>query len=470
MNVKRIKGCGMFRPGRISPTTHVEHADERALGGAPTSFSSALGRKFVMAFRSCALLALGVLLCAGAQASDEPKAGELRTGEAVWKADADLEIKGLITVARNAAERKAWVEAEAAYQKLLTLGVANAAKRDALLEMGAMFEKSKAYAKAAMVYEGFLDRFRDDPAAADVSIRLGRACRELGAFQTALAKFYNALHSSLRVKGPDAEAAQRQLALKAQFEIAETHFAKGDYTEAKRFFVRLLALDMGEDDRELVEFRLASTVSLLGDPGEAAALARKFLTEHPQSARTSETYYLLAQALQKLGRNDEAAKETMKLLKEEKPREKEAPETWRRWKMRTGMELAGSLYGKGDALNALTIYQRLAELDTRPEWRWPIVYQIGLCFERLRLAPRALEAYAYLTSGELPKSAGDSPMADLPAIREMAQWKMDYLRWSMGTDQTLSKVLKPDWKSAAIQPLKFRETAPSDVGATGGGE
>ena len=60
-----------------------------------------------------------------------------------------------------------------------------------------------------------------------------------------------------------------------------------------------------------------------------------------------------------------------------------------------------------------------------------------------------------------------SPVADLPAIREMAQWKMDYLRWSTDVDQSLSKVLKPDWKTAGIQPLKFRETAPSEVGATG---
>jgi tetratricopeptide (TPR) repeat protein len=414
-----------------------------------------------------------------AHASEVPKTGEpkaiieAKTPETIWKAEAGMEIKGLMTVARNAVDRKAWVEAEAAYQKLLTLGIADSAKRDALLEMGAVFEKSKAYAKAAIVYEGFLDRYRDDAAAADVSIRLGRACRELGAFQTALAKFYNALHSSLRVKGPDAEAAQRKLALKAQFEIAETHFAKGDYAEAKRFFTRLLALDMGDDDRELVEFRLASTVSLLGDPGEAAALSRKFLTEHPQSARSSETFYLLAQALQKLGRGEEAAKETLKILKEEKPREKESPEAWRRWKMRTGMELADALYNKGDAMNALTIYQRLAELDSRPEARWPMVYQIGLCFERLRLTQRALEAYTYLTNGELPKKSGpDSPVADFGGIREMAQWKMDYLRWATDTDQSLSKVLKPDWKSAGIQPLKFRETAPSEVGATGdsGGE
>jgi tetratricopeptide (TPR) repeat protein len=408
---------------------------------------------------SSALLAT-VLMPAG----EATEASSPETNETLRQADAALEIKGLLIVAHNAANRRAWNDAEAAYHKILVLPVPDAAKHDALLEMGRMFEIAKAYAKAAMVYEGFLERFRDDPAAADVSIRLGRACRELGAFQTALEKFYNALHSSLRVTGDNAVAAQRQLALKAQFEIAETHFAKGDYAEAKRFFARLLLLDMTAEDRELVEFRLAATNGLLGDPGEAAALARGFLNDHADSERSADAHYLLAQSLQKLGRSDEAAKETLKLLKIEKPREKETPEVWRRWKMKTGAELASALYEKGDAMNALTIYQRLADLDARPEWRWPIVYQIGLCFERLRLTQRALEAYAYLANGELPKTADkDSTIADLPALKEMAQWKMEYVRWAADVDHSLSKILKPDWKTAAIQPLKFRETPVSPV-------
>ncbi len=407
------------------------------------------------------------LAIVGSIATASEPATEPKSAAVVWKAEAAMEIRGLLTVARNAAERKAWADAEAAYHRVLTLAVPDAAKRDALLEMGRMFENTKAHAKAAMVYEGFLERFRDDPASADVSIRLGRACRELGAFESALQKFYNALHSSLRVTGDGAAKAQQKLALKAQFEIAETHFAKGDYAEAKRFFSRLLNLDMTTEDRELVQFRLASTIGLLGDPGEAAALARQFLTEHPDSGRTAEAYYLLAQSLQKLGRHDEAAKETLKLLKVEKPREKDASDRWRRWQMKTGTELASALYEKGDALNALAIYQRLAELDPQPQWRWPIVYQIGLCFERLRLTQRALEAYAFLVGGELPKTAATKGLvADLPALQEMAQWKMDYLRWATDVDHSLSKVLKPDWKTAALQPLKFRDTAVSNVQAS----
>lgn len=408
-------------------------------------------------------LAVILVGAVGCLAAEEPDAAA-KENETIFRADAGLEIKGLLIAAHQAADRKAWDDAEAAFHKILELAVPDVAKHDALLDMGRMFETNKAYAKVAMVYEGFLERFPNDPAAADVSIRLGRACRELGAFQTALAKFYNALNSSLRLTGgDDVLAAQKKLALKAQFEIAQTHFAKGDYAEAKRFFTRLLALDMTPEDRELVQFRLASTTALLGNPGEAAALAKQFLQEHPDSDSAAETYYLLSQSLQKLGRNDEATQVTLKLLQQEQSREKSAPEVWRRWKLRTGSELASALYENGDAMHALTIYQRLADLDPSPENRWPMVYQIALCFERLRLTQRALEAYTYLVNAPLPTTTAANAVAtDLPALKDMAQWKIDYLNWATNVDRDLSRVLKPDWQTAGIQPLKFRET-PAEV-------
>lgn len=394
---------------------------------------------------------------------------EKKTDETVFREEASLEIKGLLTVARNAVKSKRWDDAESAFHKILSLAVPDEEKQKALLEMGQMFETAKMTSKVVLVYEAYLEHFRDTPAEPDVYIRLGRACRELGAFQTALAKFYNALHASLRSTDEKSVEAAKKLALKAQFEIAETHFAKGDYSEAKRFFSRLLAVDMSPADHELVQFRLISTTALLGDSGEAVAVAKTFLNEHPTSGSSAEANYTLAQSLQKLGRLDESAKVTLKLLKEEKPTEKQTPEAWRRWKLRTGSDLANALYEKGDAMDALTIYQRLAELDPAPESRWPVVYQMGLCFERLRLSQRALEAYAYIVKADLPKNTVSKPTTDLGALKDMAQWKMEYIRWATDVDHSLSQVLKPDWQTAAAgQPLKFRETPVAGAPATEG--
>jgi tetratricopeptide (TPR) repeat protein len=408
------------------------------------------------------LLRCGCLLMAGTvAAANAPDDTTEPAGAKIWRKQASEEIQGLLTVARKYTQAKNWVDAEAAFHKILSLSIPDKEKRDAMLEMGRMFEASKSYSKIVLTYESFLERFPDDPADVDISIRLGRACRELGAFQSALGKFYNALHDSMRPVGAAGVAEQKKLALRAQFEIAETHFAKGDYAEARRFYSRLVLLDMGDDDRTLVQFRLAYTVYLIGDFGESVALNRRFIDEHPSSEHTAESYYLLSRSLQKLGRSDEAAKETLNLLKEEDSRQASAPDSWKRWQKRAGTEVGSELYEHGDAKNALAIFQRVAELDSTPESRLPAVYQIGLCFERLRLFSRALEAYTYITSDASRKGATPASSSNAGGIKEMAQWRIDYLGWITNADRQLGSVLRSDWQSS-IKPLKFHEAPPDE--------
>jgi len=106
------------------------------------------------------------------------------------------------------------------------------------------FEASKNFSKAALTYESFLERFPEDPAEVDVSIRLGRACRELGAFKSALGKFYNALHGSMRPVGP--EVADRQKKTRSPRTVRnrrepifakETTRKRGDSTAASFFWI-----------------------------------------------------------------------------------------------------------------------------------------------------------------------------------------------------------------------------------------
>jgi hypothetical protein len=80
----------------------------------------------------------------------------------------------------------------------------------------------------------------------------------------------------------------------------------------------------------------------------------------------------------------------------------------------------------------------------------------------LRLFNRAFEAYAYITSaqpsGKDAKPAGANYFGE---IKEMAQWRVDYLHWITNADRELGSVLKPDWQTA-VKPLKFREGPPDE--------
>ncbi|MDE0820781.1 MAG: hypothetical protein OSA95_06650, partial [Opitutales bacterium] len=56
---------------------------------------------------------------------------------------------------------------------------------------------------------------------------------------------------------------------------------------------------------------------------------------------------------------------------------------WIRWQKKAGNQLANEHFEEGETLNAIEIYQKMIILDSTPKWQAPIVYQLGLCFERL---------------------------------------------------------------------------------------
>ena len=130
---------------------------------------------------------------------------------------------------------------------------------------------------------------------------------------------------------------------------------------------------------------------------------------------------------------------------------------WVRWQKKAGNQLANEHFEEGETLNAIEIYQKMIILDSAPKWQAPIVYQLGLCFERLGGAtynPKAIQAYEILTNPDknpktwetwtesveksLVQSGGsvDENLADVLQNQEqfiyrMAQWRLKNLRWNL---------------------------------------
>ena len=122
-------------------------------------------------------------------------------------------------------------------------------------------------------------------------------------------------------------------------------------------------------------------------------------------------------------------------MKEQDSRKSKAPEKWLFWQKKAGNEFANDLYQRGEYLNALTIYQSLATLTDSPDWQWPVIYQMGLCFEKLRVDRRAAEAYKYIID---ESKKPERKLAELPdsvrGLVEMAQWRGEQLVWKSGTE------------------------------------
>ncbi len=375
------------------------------------------------------------------------------------------QLIGQTQLAQRAAATGDTDTAERAYERLLTLPAPTIEKRNALLQMGAFYKQHRQLAKAAAVYEKILALFPDDPANLNLYFDLGRTYREAGLYDLAISRFYSVLNAAISQNdGQEETRVRRNLSLMARFEIAEASYAKGDFAAASKFYSRLQLLELPPADRPTVAFKNAQSLFQLADLAAAAAALRGFIDEYPASQRTPEARNLLARAYQKLKRPREATETVLTLLRLEK--KSGDPGDLARWQKETGRQVAAQFYDDGDFRSAATIYQTLATLDTAADWQWPIVYEIGLCFERLNLPDRAREAYAFLQRPP-PGAKDDGPPATLPpaleAIRGMAKWRQEHLAWQQGSEAQLQALLGPLRK--APDPLLPTDVAPPTAGA-----
>ena len=366
-------------------------------------------------------------------------------------------IKSMEIEIQQALEMNETALAEKLFAQLMCLGAPTSRKRDAMLRMARQLEeKQKQPAKAIVVYEQFLGNFPDDPEAPETLLRLGRLYRSTGANASALNKFYSVLYSSLQLKTGDDYT---DSSLRAKMEIAHTHFAAGEFQKAGDLYSKIKLLKMSPEESSEVAFRLAYISYLSGEYANSLTEAQAFLDTFPSSPLAPEAQYLFIQSLKKLGRDTEAMKETIELLQAGQKYGKTKPAVWAYWQRKTGNEIANELYESGDAFGALTIYQKLAALNDAPDWRGPTIYQIGLCYERLRHFDRAREAYRYIID-KIPAStktaSGDAIVGEnVSTVRDMAEWRLEHLALLEKTEKEMfpliNKPILPPQQPTASQ-------------------
>ena len=154
-----------------------------------------------------------------------------------------------------------------------------------------------------------------------------------------------------------------------------------------------------------------------------------------------EARYLLAVSYRRLHRPLEALVEALELLRTEKALTAKDPKLWIYWQRKTGNQIANEFYEQGDSANALPIYLTLSELSPEPVWRLPIVYQIGLCYERLGEASEAIASYQTILDNARNAKGDDSARPELADLARMAAWRLDQITWQQNTQQRLLLLL-----------------------------
>ncbi len=357
--------------------------------------------------------------------------------------DASLktEVAGYAQLAKEAADKEKWPLADHFLRLLVNLPCPESEKKTALREIAESYEKNRQQTKAITIYEKMIELFPRDADLPDLFFKVGLLYRETGAYGRAIARLYSVLNTALKIN-ERGFTSYRDLSQRAQMEIAETYLLTADYKQAGKFFQLLARSELTDEQRARVQFKSLHCQFLLDDSAGAVVASEKFLTDFPDDASVPECRFIQASALRSIGRKKEAFDAVLALLRAEKANREKAPDRWAYWQKKTGNEFANEFYKQGDFLSALTIYQTLAKLGEEPEWQWPVIYQMGLCFERLRLVSRAAEAYKYIIDqSKKAVPEGGTLSENITSLVQMAQWRGEQLAWQYTTETQLQHLL-----------------------------
>jgi len=408
---------------------------------------------------------------AGAPAADAPPREELtaapgsptiarpdpKAGDKAAESLAAKEAASLLTLGRRLVDREDYSAAEVAFRQILNRREFSVAdKQEALIAIARMFRKQGNLAKASAIYEKFLKEFPDDPRKPALFLELGRTLRTMGAYNMAIGRFYAVINSTLKIP-PDQFEEYQLLAKTAQFEIAETHFEAGNYSEAANFFARLRLLDLAPVDRARAHFKAGYSLHLARDFEGAVKLLRDYLQHWSDDENVPEARYLLATALWKLDRRDDALQVTYDLFQVDHSRSAADGKRWAYWQRRTGNQLANEFFQSGEPASALKIYRGLAAQSEDPAWRLPALYQAGLCHERLHDVPAARDVYRAIGAA-VPKEGAPLELAELA---RMAAWRLSQLDWNVDTAREINTYFSPGGASAATAAAPATPATPA---------
>lgn len=351
------------------------------------------------------------------------------------------EIAGYAQLAKEAADKDKWPLADHFLRLLVELPCEVEQKKTALREIADEYEKHRQLTKAITIYEKMIELFPRDSDLPHFYFKAGQLYRETGAYGRAVSRFYSVLNTALKINERGVDS-YRDLSQRAQVEIADTYLLTGDYKQAAKFFQLLARGDLAGGLRAKVQFKALHCLFLLDDSSGTVVAAGRFLEDFPEDESVPEVRFLQASALRSIGRKKEAFDAVLALLRTEKTKREKAPDRWAYWQKKAGNEFANEFYKQGDALSALTIYQTLAKLGEDPEWQWPVIYQMGLCFERLRLVSRAGESFKYvIDQAKKVETEGGKLSENLTNLLQMAQWRGEQLSWQYTTETTLQRLL-----------------------------
>jgi len=347
------------------------------------------------------------------------------------KAQSEALLRERLESARKQRERKDFVGAHASLVGIMENEAPEDLWRDSMLELALLAQDEGDLAKAQQVYSQYLSRWPQDSNVPEILLRQGLIYRDMGLNQVAISKFYAVMTSALAVKADKMEHYQR-LVIQAQSEIAETYYSSGKIAPARDSLTRLLKQESTNLNRPVLELKLVRCLAELKVWDELVRRGQDLLRRFPEVPESGEVRFMIATGFRELGNKEESFRQMQLLLQQAPTPQNVASLAY--WKGKAGNDIGNQLYKDGDFLRALDIYVTLADLDKRPDWQCPVLYQVGLIYEHLDQPAKAAETYQKILGRETEIGATAPP--SLKTVMDLAKWRARFLGWKVQTEAT----------------------------------
>lgn len=341
--------------------------------------------------------------------------------------------------ARYYFEQKRYRLAERAYIEIVERSGDSEALGDVLVELAECYYAGGNYLKAIEIMEQAFLRFPNIGRDAEQIFRLGQFYKAGGLREQAVDLFYQVINSIV-VSGPKVLDKYLPIARMAQFEIARTNYENREYRKAYEAFDRLDVLDLSPENHETIFYYKVLAALKAAKPDVGQDLIESFLEKFPQSEYLPEMMYLRAEVLMRQGKVEAATAQLLDLLDNFPTDSPFDSGELIFWKQQAGNRLANRFYNEKDYAKALRIYQGLVGLNESSEWQLPVIYQISLCFEKLKMYERAKESYTFLLE-ELERMAASERSRSLEKLKESAAWRLNVVEWKSKTESEAAALL-----------------------------
>ena len=282
-----------------------------------------------------------------------------------------------------------------------------------------------------LLYEKYAEAFPKEQDIPRVHLALGYYYLNYQAFDRALLHYYKVLNGAFCVDPAHLEEYEGYV-IWAQLGIAQVYLDQRKYKEAFDFFSKIHFKNADATILADILYKRALCAYCSERIDEAVQLLEKYCEVPVDTEQIPEAYYYLIHSYKKLNEKSKVLETVFTLLQTAQRKRIEQAnhwEVWDKYQKLSASEIAQDFYREGNLIEAVKLYQALVDINKEPDWQWPILCQIGLCYERLGLSIKSKAAYELIAeASEKWNDVAIHWTEDLRNYQLQAKWHLEQIK------------------------------------------